>query len=195
MNNFVYRWNNITSGKSYIGIHQGDVDDGYVCSSTSTTFWEDFKNPTHEWHREILFEGTRAECIERERLLIVQTGFSSLYNLSAWPAWSFEGEAEERRLASIAKRRGVKFTEEHKRKLKEAAKDRVSPRKGQTLSEETKDKIRQKRLGSKHKPQAIEKVRNAVLGREVKKETRDKISQNMKRIWKERKNELEPENV
>jgi hypothetical protein len=32
---FVYIWKNITTGKRYIGVHKGTVDDGYICSSNS----------------------------------------------------------------------------------------------------------------------------------------------------------------
>jgi hypothetical protein len=62
MNSFVYRWTNITLNKIYLGWHKGAEDDGYVCSSSSAQFWNDYNNPDYQWQREIIFKGTMPEC-------------------------------------------------------------------------------------------------------------------------------------
>jgi len=70
MEAFVYTWVNLTNNKKYIGYHKGSLDDGYICSSKSNLFWNDFINPDMQWERVILFEGTRNECLEKEQLLL-----------------------------------------------------------------------------------------------------------------------------
>ena len=56
-------------------------------------------------------------------------------------------------------------SEESKKKMSKRATGRVSPRKGVKLSEETKEKLRQANLGKKHKPEDIQKMREAQLKR------------------------------
>ncbi len=72
MNNeaFVYRWDNLTNGKSYIGYHKGTLDDGYISSSHSKEFWDDFDNVENVWERVILFNGTKHQCLEFEQNLL-----------------------------------------------------------------------------------------------------------------------------
>jgi len=82
MNSFVYRWTNTTLGKIYIGWHKGSEDDGYICSSVSEQFWEDYKNPSYKWKREILFRGTMPECqlFESQLLDSIDITSDDIYN-------------------------------------------------------------------------------------------------------------------
>jgi hypothetical protein len=48
---FVYEWYNLTNGKSYIGYHKGNINDGYISSSHNQDFWNDFNNPKMKWER------------------------------------------------------------------------------------------------------------------------------------------------
>lgn len=82
MDSFVYRWTNTTLNKIYIGWHKGAEDDGYVCSSASEQFWEDYHNPSYKWTREILFKGTMPECqlLESHMLDSVDITSENIYN-------------------------------------------------------------------------------------------------------------------
>ena len=82
MDSFVYRWTNLTLSKTYIGWHKGTEDDGYICSSASNQFWEDYNNPAYKWQREILFKGTMPECqlLESQMLDSVDITSESIYN-------------------------------------------------------------------------------------------------------------------
>jgi hypothetical protein len=82
MDSFVYRWTNITLNKIYIGWHKGKENDGYVCSSASKQFWEDYNNPAYKWQREILFQGIMPECqtLESQLLDSVDITSESIYN-------------------------------------------------------------------------------------------------------------------
>ena len=74
MESFVYKWTNKTLDKIYIGFHKGTENDGYVCSSASEKFWNDFNNAEYIWQREILYKGTMKECQEYESLLLDKIG-------------------------------------------------------------------------------------------------------------------------
>jgi hypothetical protein len=82
MDSFVYRWTNLTLNKTYTGWHKGTEDDGYVCSSSSTQFWEDYNNHAYQWQREILFKGTMSECqlLESQLLDSVDITSDNIYN-------------------------------------------------------------------------------------------------------------------
>jgi hypothetical protein len=82
MDSFVYRWTNLTLDKTYTGWHKGTEDDGYICSSASKQFWDDYNNPGYKWQREILFKGTMTECqlLESQLLDSVDITSESIYN-------------------------------------------------------------------------------------------------------------------
>ena len=67
---FVYQWVNLTNGKIYIGYHKGDVNDGYISSSHNTQFWDEFNNCKNKWKREILFLGSKDDCLRYEQELL-----------------------------------------------------------------------------------------------------------------------------
>lgn len=67
---FVYEWCNLTNGKSYIGYHKGNVDDGYVASSHNNDFWNDFNNPKMKWERKIIANGTKDVCLQIEQRIL-----------------------------------------------------------------------------------------------------------------------------
>lgn len=67
---FVYEWCNLTNGKSYIGYHKGNVDDGYVASSHNNDFWNDFNNPEMKWERKIIANGTKDACLQIEQRIL-----------------------------------------------------------------------------------------------------------------------------
>jgi hypothetical protein len=64
---FVYKWINLTNGKTYIGYHKGKIDDGYISSSHNKDFWDDFNNGDMKWERIILYLGTKDECLKYEQ--------------------------------------------------------------------------------------------------------------------------------
>jgi hypothetical protein len=82
MDSFVYCWTNLTLNKIYIGWHKGTEDDGYVCSSSSKQFWNDYNNPGYKWQREILFKGTMPECQLRESEMLdgIDITSDNIYN-------------------------------------------------------------------------------------------------------------------
>ena len=128
MNNeaFVYCWTNLDNNKKYIGYHKGDIDDGYICSSSSDMFWSDWESC--EWTRQIIASGSEKECVEFEKKLLFSIDIKSdeWYNNARGGSIVFTEEVrakmrrnfppEHRKKLSEAKR-GRKISDEHKRKL------------------------------------------------------------------------------
>jgi hypothetical protein len=83
---FVYRWTNRVNDKVYIGYHKGRPDDGYV--SSGERFLAIYNNDPDVFVRDILFYGTKHQCLEVESKTIkdyVQRyGYGKLYNMTHW---------------------------------------------------------------------------------------------------------------
>lgn len=138
---FVYIWKNLSNNNVYIGYHKGTQDDGYICSSASERFWNDFNNPLMEWKREIVFVGNQDECLEYEQNLLKHVDLKSdLYYNNA-------------RGSSII------FTDEVREKIRLHHTGRSSGMKGKTHSEETKEKQRKALIGRVFTPEHLEKLR------------------------------------
>ena len=138
---FVYIWKNLTNDNEYIGYHKGAQDDGYVCSSASERFWNDFNDPTMQWKREIVFEGSQHECLEYEQSLLKEIDIrsDSYYN--------------------NARGSSVIFTDEVREKIRRHHLGGSSGMKGKTHSEETKEKQRKALLGRVFTQEHLEKLR------------------------------------
>ena len=65
---FVYKWTQQSTGKWYIGYHKGQDHDGYICSSE--TVKPMIQADPHDWTREILNRGNKADMIKREHELL-----------------------------------------------------------------------------------------------------------------------------
>lgn len=154
MDSFVYRWTNKTLNKIYIGYHKGTEDDGYVCSSASERFWNDFNNPNYIWEREILHKGPMKECQEVENRMLNELDITSesVYNQRNNLMFNLDDEVRNK-LSEAAKKRNQ--NPEYIEKLRQASKalwedpahrERIKQtHTGKSVSEETKNKIRQAR--------------------------------------------------
>ena len=72
---FVYLWHNKTNNRKYVGYHRGTLDDGYISSTSNNSFWKDFDYD--EFQREVIFEGTRDECLKYEQDYLKSIDISS----------------------------------------------------------------------------------------------------------------------
>jgi len=87
---FVYIWTNKETNRQYIGSHCGQVDDGYVSSSTCEEFWKDYEAGLLS--REIVLHGDNATVrfFERDMLSARRSELkTTLYNKSAYCGKSF----------------------------------------------------------------------------------------------------------
>jgi hypothetical protein len=115
-NAFVYKWKN-SIGKQYIGYHLGNTDDGYISSSRSEEFWNDWNDVSIKWKRDIIAIGTREQMVKLERTLLKENK-DEIYNGTTFYNNSIGG--------------GVVFTNEVRKKISSKNKGKVSPNKGNT---------------------------------------------------------------
>ena len=96
--------------------------------------------------------------------------------------------------------KGKPKSEAHRKKLSDAAKGKVpwnkgktgvqiSTRKGTTVSDETRAKMRESHKGQVQTKESNQKRSNTLKGRRMSDETKRKMSEAKKRYWKEKKNE------
>lgn len=83
---FVYVWTNNQNKKVYVGYHKGTSDDGYV--SSGKRFLQVYNADPTIFSREIIFTGTKYECLEQEYFTIKkyvnEYGYDKLYNITHW---------------------------------------------------------------------------------------------------------------
>lgn len=159
---FVYRWTDLITGKMYIGVHKGELNDGYVCSSK--IMLPIYKERPNTFVREILLEGENEASIraaEIDFLLEVDAARNPLYynRHNGTNKWYHCGP----------------LSENHKNKISRANKGKIhSPETiekirlkkiGWKQSEETKEKRAKKLRGRKNSPETIEKLRISAKNR------------------------------
>jgi DNA-directed RNA polymerase subunit M/transcription elongation factor TFIIS len=152
MDSFVYRWTNLTLNKVYIGWHKGTEDDGYICSSSSEQFWNDYNNPIYKWEREILFKGNMPECqlLESKLLDSVDITSDSIYNNRNNIMFNLNDEVRAKLKASALKRgespeyrnAQAERTRAHWASNPERRKIQSEKAKQQIMTVETKEKIK-----------------------------------------------------
>lgn len=189
MDSFVYRWTNKTLNKIYIGFHKGVENDGYICSSASEKFWNDFNNPDYVWQREILYKGTMKDCQLVESKLLNELDITSefVYNQRNNVMFNLDDEVRNK-LSEAAKRRNqnpeyIEKLRQSSRKLWEDPNHRrkvTIANTGKTVSKETKEKLREANLGKTQSSKTIAKRVEKLKGHRVSIETRQKISETRK---------------
>lgn len=150
---FLYRWTHAPSGMWYIGCRTAkncSPNDGYICSSKHVKPL--IEESPNSWDREILMFGESKYVREMEAKYLQSLNAKN-------DNMSYNRHNGDMKFHTI----GAKLTEEDIRKKSEKAKGRV-------VSEETKEKIRKKRIGSnnpfygkKHTPEHMEKLRTILL--------------------------------
>jgi len=160
---FVYKWTHLPSGKWYIGSRTAKgchPEDGYISSSQLIKPLIK-KNPT-EWKREIIETGSPKEMIKLETTLL--ESLDAKNNPMSFNQHNGDGKFT---------RTGVIVSEETRKKQSESIKrvhpnrGKPSPNKGKIASEKTRKKQSEAKLGKKRKPfteQTRDKIRQAKLG-------------------------------
>jgi len=77
-------------------------------------------------------------------------------------------------------RKGIQFTQEHVQNLSSALKGRISPRRGVSLTDETKKKISRNRSGIARKPEDSAKAAESNRGKKRTDEMKARISESLK---------------
>lgn len=153
---FVYIWKNVVSGRKYIGYHKGKLDDGYVSSTANDSFWEDYKNGN--LIREIIFEGTRDECLKYEQEYLKSIDLKS-------DEWYNNARGAE-----------IIFTQEVRDKIKNHHLGKPSGMLGKKHSETTKNKIKKNLKEVEHTEDWNRKVSMALTGKKKSEEHKKNLS-------------------
>lgn len=190
---FIYIWRDKKHNRYYIGSHWGTENDGYVCSST----WmkNSWKRRPADFSRRFLAKNIgRVDLLFEEHKWLAKIKDEELgvryYNLTKHLNGHWATDAERAKI--VAEK--ISKAEGRKEKISAA-------HKGKILTEQTKNKIRSIRLGSKHTGETKRKIsenHNRVYGDDFKKkmsqvasnrtiDTRAKISENNRRLINEGK--------
>jgi len=151
----IYRIRNASTGRFYIGSswnvrkrfgdHQRDLQNGRHHSRFLQRSWDKYGAASFSF--ELLVICDVKDLLAYEQALI--DGLKPAFNMSP----------------TAASRRGIRASEETKRKLSESHRGKVSPRRGARLSEETRRRISDNRRGKgggPRSPEVIEKVATAM---------------------------------
>jgi hypothetical protein len=171
MEAFVYRWVNLSNNKKYIGYHKGSQDDGYISSSSSNSFWEDFKNPEMKWKREILAEGTSEYCLNFEQEILKKIDLKSedFYNNARGAKVIFTEEVKLK-MSSSHKERWGKMSEKDRKDFSEKQSKskkgiKRPPEIGENLSKLLKGKSFVERFGEEKAKRIGEKISSENKGK------------------------------
>jgi len=160
---FVYKWTHLPTGKWYIGCRTAKgchPEDGYITSSKLVKNL--IKTTPEEWQREILHTGTPEEILNLEVALLEE--FDAKNNPLSYNQHNGDGKFT---------RTGVVVPLETRLKQSESIKKvhpnrgKPGPNLGRTFGEETRKKQSESKLGKKRKPfteQTRDKIRQAKLG-------------------------------
>lgn len=159
---FVYIWHDRKHNKFYVGCHWGNVNDGYVCSSTIMR--NAYRRRPEDFKRKILsiVNTSRIELLETEHRWLSLIKDKELkvkyYNLSKkhFGHWSARPNAKSIAKKSGESRRG-KSPNNDPQMLIERGKKISAKVKGRKFSPEHKEKLRQAKLGHKQTPEQIAK--------------------------------------
>lgn len=120
---FVYCWTDHLTGKLYVGVHKGQEDDGYVCSSA--LMLEEYEKRPDDFSREIVARGTWSDCtaLERSILCSANAAYSDdFYNMSNGGGVDYTPEV---RAKMSEAQKGKVVPEDTRRKMSEAHKGKV----------------------------------------------------------------------
>ena len=141
MDSFVYCWTDHSTNKLYVGMHKGHPEDGYV--SSSKHMLKEYKQRPADFSREVLTRNTYDICRTFE-IAIIRAMFAQnvpCYNLAAGKAILFTPEVRARMSQKL---KGKVISKEHIAAIKEWNRTKRQP-----ASEETREKLRQSKLGKK----------------------------------------------
>lgn len=180
---FVYKWIHLPTGKWYIGSRTAKgchPADGYI--SSSQLIKPLIKQNPIEWKREIIKTGSPEEMIKLETTLL--ESLDAKHNPMSFNQHNGDGKFT---------RTGVKVSKDTRKKQSESIKKvhpnrgKPGPNLGRTFGEETRKKQSESKLGKKRKPfteQTRDKIRQAKLGsnnpsygKSPSEETREKLRQ------------------
>jgi len=124
---FLYKWIDKSKNMYYIGVHKGEPDDGYICSSKIVK--EEYKKRPHDFCREILEFGSYENMIKKETKLLHEIDAaknSKYYNMHNGDGNFFcKFHSEETKKLIKEKLKNHKRTKEHCEAISSSKKGKI----------------------------------------------------------------------
>lgn len=189
--NYIYLITNNINEKIYVGKHSTDnLNDGYMGSGVV------LKHAYNKYGKEHFSKKILAYADTEEKLNWFECFYIKKYNARTkgynltdggdgslgcepWNKGVKWSEEQKRKLSELAK--GKHHSKETRKKMSETRKGKPIWNKGKTLSEEHKQKIREANKGRTFSEERNHKIRAALKGKPMSEETKHKISESMKR--------------
>jgi hypothetical protein len=161
----LYRVRDVVSGKFYIGKH-GGLEQGKYWGSGLLVQRHIQKHGTSSMKYEILAIGTQQYIFDLEKAYVDDAFIKANPN-----CWNLAKGGRGGNLGGTPYNKGKQMSVEARKKMSIAKQGKPSPRKGATLSDETKAKIDASNKGRINSEYTLEKVKLANTGRIHKKVT------------------------
>jgi hypothetical protein len=198
---FIYIWRDKKNGRMYIGCHWGSERDGYICSSNMMR--DAYSRRPHDFRRKVVQRvyTSRSDLLEAEykwlQLIPEEELGRKFYNKSKhhFGHWSVhdghvgtrgtkiinDGNVETRipKDADIPEGWSLGRSPSLKEKMRQI-----------NVSEETKEKLRATKLGSRLPDEVKDKMSKSQKGRKHSEETRRRMSESRKKAWTEKRDLL-----
>jgi hypothetical protein len=178
---FVYIWINKVNGKKYIGLHFGQIDDGYIGSGVA--FKRAIKKyGIDQFERKILYYEVKSEEnlykkefeIINEMNAVFSTEFYNITNFD--PKGSHFINGKRHRLISEETKKKISKANEGKKHTKKTRKKMSKSRMGKKLSEEVKMNMSMAFKGRKVSEETKKKISKAHKGKKHTEESKKKMS-------------------
>lgn len=191
---FVYSITNLINGKQYIGDHSTENLKDYYFGSGNLIKNAIRKYGKKNFHKKILeFFDSKEEAFNSQRKWIKKynTLFPNGYNISPSGGSEFNSGvlSEETKKKISNSRKGMKFTDEHRKKLSESHRNkkqsietiekRISKTKGLKRTEEFKESLR-----TPKSEETKQKISDSLKGQKYSEERKKNMSISAKKRWR-----------
>ena len=168
MSGFVYLWKNLENNKMYLGSHKGKTTDNYIGSGVY--FKRAYEKNPEKFKRKILYVGKDFIEVENQLLKVFDLANNKMfYNLKndavgGWEHTHIDKKIIDKRSKAISNAKKGKVYSH----LDYDKSGQNNPMYGKRHSEETKEKIRLKRIGKRNFSKKVLDVKDGVVFNSVK---------------------------
>jgi len=178
---FLYKWIRKSTGEFYIGVHKGDINDGYIGSGK--IFRDKYDNTDkNDWSREILSYGTLDEMYHQERQIVNHDILKNTLCLN-YKIGGYGGSGPISK-DHLEKLHSWRIDREDWKDIEFKRSQKISKSlTGRKLSDETKRKISNRKISEEFR----EECKHRMIGKKFSDETKQRMSEAQKLRHKKQK--------